>query len=236
MTRLAMMPRLKRSVLKRADAVMSAVGMPGRLPVCAEFDRAYRRWNTDRGDQTLRLDYDLSADDIVFDVGGYQGEWAAAMHGRYGCRVHVFEPLPQYYQQIQNRFADVPAVDVHAFGLSGRDQTISLGVLDDATSQFKTAEDSVACELRSISRFIETHRIEQVALLKLNIEGGEYELLEHLIDSGLISRFRDIQVQFHWFVPGAHRRMQRLHQKLQQSHRPTYQYRFVWENWTRMAG
>ena len=73
--------------------------------------------------------------------------------------------------------------------------------------------------------------IERVALLKLNIEGGEFELLEHLLDSGEIERFENIQVQFHWFAPEAHRRMQRIHEQLTVSHQTTYQYRFVWENW-----
>ena len=82
--------------------MLSATGFPGKLPICAEFDRSYRRWNADRGDDTLRLDYPLAEQDIVFDVGGYHGDWAATMHDRYGCHIHVFEPLPQYCDQIEH--------------------------------------------------------------------------------------------------------------------------------------
>src|SRR6056297_2813 len=231
MSRLKLVPRITRSLLKRTDRVMSAVGLPGRLPVCAEFDRSYRGWNAADGDRTLRLDYPLDRADIVFDVGGYQGDWANEIHQRYGCRLHVFEPLPQYYDQITARFQDEPSIEVHRFGLAGQQQPIQLGVLDDATSQFKAASETVACELRAISEFMAEREIDRVALLKLNIEGGEYELLEHLLESGAIHRFDNIQVQFHWFVPGAHQRMERIHRQLQASHRTTYQYRFVWENW-----
>ena len=39
-------------------------------------------WVRDRGDQTLRLDYDLAAASIVFDLGGYEGQWASDIFGR----------------------------------------------------------------------------------------------------------------------------------------------------------
>ena len=35
------------------------------------------------------------------------------------------------------------------------------------------------------------------ALMKINIEGGEFELLERLLETRLISRIENIQVQFH---------------------------------------
>ena len=45
--------------------------------------------------------------------------------------------------------------------------------------------------------------------MKINIEGGEYELLERLIAADLIRKIDDIQVQFHNFVPDAAARMER---------------------------
>jgi hypothetical protein len=71
-----------------------------------------------------------------------------------------------------------------------------------------------------------------VDLMKINIEGGEYELLEHLIARGLTKRIRNIQVQFHEDVmAGAAGRMERIQSRLAETHHLTYQERFVWENW-----
>ena len=39
--------------------------------------------------------------------------------------------------------------------------------------------------------------IEKIDLLKLNIEGSEYDLLEKLLKSGLISTIDKLQIQFH---------------------------------------
>jgi hypothetical protein len=69
--------------------------------------------------------------------------------------------------------------------------------------------------------------------MKVNIEGGEYELLERLIDTDLVRAIGDIQVQFHNFWPEAASRMENVQNGLRRTHTPTYQYRFVWENWRR---
>lgn len=226
---------MTRSVAKRADAVLSRIGLPGKLPACAEFDKSYRRWCQDCGDERLRYEYDLKPDDIVFDVGGYQGEWAANIYDKFGCNIHIFEPVPDYCDQIEQRFVDNDKVHVHRYGLAGNDGEFRLGILEDASSQFKSAEKTAQCEIRSISRFLSDNAISHVALLKLNIEGGEYDLLEHLIRTGEIGLFDNIQVQFHWFAPKAHARMAAIHRSLHDTHRTTYQYRFVWENWTAKA-
>ena len=72
-----------------------------------------------------------------------------------------------------------------------------------------------------------------VDLMKINIEGGEYDGLDKLVGTGLIKGIKSIQVQFHDFVPDAEKRVKDIHDKLQVTHIPTYQYEFVWENWQR---
>lgn len=228
------MERLTRSCAKRADSILTAIGFPDRIPV-ATHAKSYRRWVTERGEERLRADYPLNRDDIVFDVGGYRGDWADEIHSKFGSTVHVFEPIASYCAEIAARFSDVTNVHAHQFGLAAADGSMSLGILDDSTSQFKSAAESEVCQLKSISDFMDEHAIERVALLKLNIEGGEYELLEHLLDTGRIDCFENIQVQFHWFVPDARRRMAAIQQRLGQTHAATYQYPFVWENWTSEA-
>ena len=72
-----------------------------------------------------------------------------------------------------------------------------------------------------------------VALMKINIEGGEYDLLDRMIETGLVESIDNLQVQFHNFTVDAKRRMERIQEALQRTHTLNYQYRFVWENWVR---
>ena len=53
----------------------------------SEFDKAIQRWFRDKGDQTLRLNYDLNEHSVVFDLGGYEGQWSADIFQRYQCNV-----------------------------------------------------------------------------------------------------------------------------------------------------
>jgi hypothetical protein len=71
-------------------------------------------------------------------------------------------------------------------------------------------------------------------MMKVNIEGGEYELLDHLIDTGLICRVRDVQVQFHDDVlPDADRRMRAIQAGLSKTHTLLWQHEWIWECWRR---
>ncbi|MCM2372206.1 FkbM family methyltransferase [Aporhodopirellula aestuarii] len=226
--------RISRSVAKRADSFLSLIGIRDRIPV-ATHARSHRQWVANDGDTTHRTEYQLEASDIVFDVGGYRGDWAAEIYDKFGCEIHVFEPISNYCAEISDRFVDVDRVHAHCCGLSAEDGSFSLGISDDSTSQFVSGSQSETCVLKSVSDFLEERGISRVALLKLNIEGGEYDLLEHLIETNLIEVFENIQVQFHWFVPHARSRMKQIQTALAKTHAITYQYPFVWENWVRDA-
>ena len=73
-----------------------------------------------------------------------------------------------------------------------------------------------------------------IDLMKINIEGAEYDLLEHLIENKFVENIKDIQVQFHDFVPNAEARMKNIQAGLSKTHYLTYQYPFVWENWRKL--
>ena len=68
--------------------------------------------------------------------------------------------------------------------------------------------------------------------MKINIEGGEYDLLDSLISADIVQSIANIQVQFHDFlIKDAKEKMRKIQEKLSLTHEPTYQYEFVWENW-----
>jgi hypothetical protein len=40
---------------------------------------------------------------MVFDVGGYEGQWSSDIFSKYVCHIHIFEPVPEYADQIASR-------------------------------------------------------------------------------------------------------------------------------------
>lgn len=188
-------------------------------------------WFRDNGDKTLRLNYELDESSIVFDLGGYEGQWASDIFSMYQCRIYIFEPLSTYAANISARFRANHRISVHCYGLAAEDQQSTLAVNGDASSIHKSGQEIVDIRLISASRFIAENKISEIDLMKINIEGAEYDLLTYLIKSDLVKQIRNIQVQFHDFVPDAEIRMLEIQKQLSATHELTYQYPFVWENW-----
>lgn len=188
-------------------------------------------WFRDNGDKTLRLFYDLDASSVVVDLGGYEGQWSSDIFAMYGCTIHILEPVPEFAKRIESRFAKNPKIKVYAVGLASQTQQIRMTVNQDGSSVFRTGGETCTVTLVDAIDFLQSQTLTQIDLIKVNIEGGEYDLLERLIETGYITRIRDIQVQFHADLPAARARMEAAQQALSKTHYPTYQYPFVWENW-----
>jgi FkbM family methyltransferase len=201
-------------------------------------ERAAARWFKRRGDQTLRLNYPLDASSVVVDCGGYEGDWAAEIHARFGCCVFVFEPVQAHGQTLRQRFTANAQVQVLAFGLHSRDAQAHMTLAGDASSHAGPAPGPAGgaielVQLRDVAAVLPELGIDHVALMKVNIEGGEFELIERLIDSGWVSRIDHLQVQFHRFVPDAERRRHALRERLRATHVERYNFEFIWESWQR---
>jgi FkbM family methyltransferase len=200
-------------------------------------DRRAQEWIAQGNDRTLRLEYDLGPESLVFDLGGYEGQWASDIYGMYRCRVEVFEPVPRFAKQIAARFEQNPDISIHSIGLAAHTGQQTIGMQADRSSLYDEARDAnaeeVVIELVRAADFFRDHEIAHVDLMKVNIEGGEYDLLDHLLDVGLAAQITDLQVQFHDFVPDASARVRSIRSRLAETHEPTYQVEFVWENWRR---
>jgi FkbM family methyltransferase len=196
-----------------------------------EQDIEYQRWVSDGGDEVLRYDYDLNADSLVIDVGGYKGQWASDIYARYNCRIMVFEPVKSFAENIKTRFRRNPRVETFCFALgqSHRQETIALG--DDGSSIFRTSTATETIQFEDVADFFVRKDIKVVDLMKINTEGGEYELLPRLLETGLVTRIKHIQIQFHDIDRDSEMRMEEICNELSSTHRRTYRYKFVWENW-----
>lgn len=197
--------------------------------------RRINPWVENNGDKTLRLDYDeLGQDSVVFDLGGYEGQWASDIYSMYNCDLYIFEPYKVFADRITNRFKRNNKIKVFDFGLGSEDKEEKFSILKDSSSTFKVKGDSkniITIPIHNVINFFKSNDIAHIDLIKINIEGGEYELLETLIHADFVKKIRNIQVQFHDFVPNSDIRMKSIQHELAKTHEITYQYEYVWENW-----
>lgn len=196
-------------------------------------EKRVQTWVDCDGDATLRLDYPLGPASIVLDVGGFKGQWASDIHGRFGCRVFVFEPVPEFATNLVRRFEMNPAIEILPFGLGGQTRDAALWVQGDGSSVvLRESDEAIPVHLVAASEFLRNRGLAPVDLIKVNIEGGEYELLDHLMNEGLISTISHLQVQFHDFVPDAAARRDMIIRRLNSTHQCQWSYPFVWESWS----
>lgn len=200
----------------------------------ARFNTEVRKWiNT--GQEIRRYMYNVSSDPVFFDIGAFKGDWSRQMISRYGGKSYMFEVLPQYLDILKRDFKDSNYV-LCEFGLSGKTQCIETG-LENTTDSFSvfenTSTNKVNISLKRMSDFIEEGSITAIDVCKINIEGGEYELLEHMIDADICKLCKNIQVQFHGQYPidNFYNRWVDIRKSLTETHNLTYDYYFTWENW-----
>ncbi len=220
-----------RSVFMIPSLILRRIGFKFYATPYELHDINISSWFRAKGDQTYRLDYPLNSASIVFDVGGFRGDWAESILNRYHCRIHVFEPIPEHVTMLQQRFSGNSNISIHPIGLAGKTRNQKIGTLALDSSVFKIQGSSITASFQDVKEIFEQLHINRIDLMKINIEGIEYELLERLIETGLIKMITDIQVQFHEFVPGAEILRNRIRAKLKETHHCTYNFSFVWENW-----
>jgi FkbM family methyltransferase len=192
-----------------------------------------KRWFLEQSDNSLRLDYDLNENSVVFDVGGYEGSWAAEIYEKFKCNIFIFEPVPEFSKNIEQKFLGNKQVHVYSYGLGNKNNQLLITMGDDNSSFYiHSSKNTISAEVRGFSHeLLSGLGVETIDLLKINIEGGEYDLLEHMIDNETISLVKNLQVQFHNFVPNAIKRRNDIRRKLGLTHKETWCYEFVWENW-----
>lgn len=189
-----------------------------------------------------RLEYDLTADSLVWDVGAYRGDFACEIVKRYACRVWCFEPMLVYVDAIRRRLGMLTdRAMMFPFGLLDEDRKEIIALAGDRTSLYPQASEDALYEggvkmpatFCDVSAFLADRPIERVDLTKVNIEGGEFPLLRRLVDTGDVKKFGYLQIQFHPFYPKAYELYEQIAADLNRTHVLSWRRPWIWESWKR---
>jgi FkbM family methyltransferase len=192
------------------------------------------RWQDHNGDYTHSLIYDLNENSTVIDLGGYTGEWAKEIINRYNCNVYLVEPVEESYKILLEKFRSNPKVHILKVGIGIENTEKVMYVNGDGTSFNIETGEAITVEIRTIESVLNQWNLEKIDLLQVNIEGDEYELLQHMIDTGLISKFKNLQVQFHLGIKDAVVKHESICEGLiKEGFKVKYSYPYVWEAWTK---
>ena len=122
------------------------------------------------------------------------------------CKVHLFDPSPTGCATAEAAARNEPRLLFRPLGLAARQGEIRFGMpLEPTEGSFTvtevSAETTVAFSCETVPGILHDLNVGEAALLKLDIEGFEYEVIDDLLDRcGPV--FEQIAVEFHHFLPG----------------------------------
>jgi FkbM family methyltransferase len=174
----------------------------------------------DQDIEHIRFEYDLKPDDLVIDIGAYRGEWANEMWNRYHCNIIAIEPT-EYIRDFTHGRVINKAAGTHNGKLSFGGRAYYSSIFEEGDHEY---------ECFDINKLLET--CPEIALMKINIEGAEYDLLSHIIGAGLHKQIGNLQIQFHQ-IDGRPYELwyKEIASKLSLTHKLTWHYPYCWENW-----
>jgi len=155
---------------------------------------------------TVATDH-LGPNSIVLSVGiGEDISFDRALIDQYGVEVHAFDPTPKSLEWLRSQ--TLPAsFHAHPYGLANCDGEISFFPPRDPTHVSHSAivrhsgpSEGVRCPVRRLETIMDMIGASRIDLLKLDIEGAEYEVLQDLA-AGTV-RPRQILVEYHHRFPG----------------------------------
>ena len=202
----------------------------------AEQNKEVQRWFSDGGDYELRLDYDLNEQSIVFDLGGYKGWFAENIDKKFQSKIYVFEPSISLYREMCDKFKTKFNIKLLNYGLSDVNGDLELVKNGDASylSEYGNTSNPKDTEIVKIKSFFETYNnlgIDDIDLLKINVEGAEYAIMNDIFENNLQSKIKNFQIQFHHVSSECDDHLISIRNKLSKTHTQKWNYEWVWESW-----
>ena len=148
--------------------------------------------------------------DIAIDCGANVGHVTDLLAAS-GATVYAFEPNPHAFQILKERFANKPNVHCINKGVFDQDDVVRLYMHRNAyLDQVKWSGGSSLLPYKSnidsqtffevdvvdLARYIQQLDAD-VRVVKMDVEGVEYEIINHLIETGVITKIEYLFVETH---------------------------------------
>lgn len=148
---------------------------------------------------------DFSENSIIYS-GGVGGEisFELAMVDKFKCNIYLFDPSETGFNTMLKPSNQNPLIHYFKIGLNKTDKIVEFSTPDNLTEgSFRVKRDSdkntniKQFECKSISTLMREYGHKHLDMLKIDIEGFEYGVIEDIIENKL--DVRQICVEFHHF-------------------------------------
>lgn len=178
----------------------------GREPfVCRDIRVATQRLGSTYGGWHVVPD-GISPESVVYSFGiGEDISFDTAFIATYGTTVHAFDPTPKSLAWLRGQ--DLPTrLVVHDYGIAAFDGEIAFYPPENDAHVSHTVLDRPATKDRAIHVPVKRLRTimsdlghTSLDILKMDIEGAEYDVIDDMLSSGILPR--QVLIEFHHRFP-----------------------------------
>ena len=149
---------------------------------------------------------EFKEDDVVYDLGANVGVFTKWLLNKFNNikQIYAFEPTPNLVSYLNKTFQNNPNVTIFDKAISDRNKTTIFqtflnsvsNTLIDFENKNHTYSGGVEVECVNLEEFIIQNNLSQPTLLKVDIEGSEYDLIDSSSDE-FLSNIPKIILEFH---------------------------------------
>jgi len=145
------------------------------------------------GEERFLKTYLANKSGIVLDIGANQGNYTENVI-KYNSmtKVYAFEPHPVTWIKLRDRFRDSPSVVIVNQGMSNESGSLMLydyrdrngsshaSLFSDVITDIHSCDDAFShlVELTTLDKFSDENNIQEICLLKIDVEGNELKVLK----------------------------------------------------------
>lgn len=146
--------------------------------------------------------FDLENLHTVIDIGANVGIFTNYMTGKNAKVVHAIEPTGRAFTELKKQFYYYNSIHSHKIGIGAKNEKLTIYTNNDNSTisnfNYKTSDNCTeeVVDVLTLSSFYTTQNLSSVDLIKIDIEGMEYELIESLSTPDLLRCSRYL-IEYH---------------------------------------
>ena len=183
--------------------------------------------------EKLKYGMNLKSNGLVLDIGSYVGEYTKRILNKSPRMTFwLYEPIPKYFSACLNRFEGRENVYVYQKAVSADGRDIRMQI-DGLRSRQEPNNTTGLIKFASVSIQEIFDTVAEIELVKMNIEGMEYECLNQLILSNTLLKAKFLLIQFHNFESGDKVKRDLMRKAFEKDFTNIFTFEWVWELWIR---
>ncbi len=190
---LSSVTKLLKIVLQREISIKVDVDLPSE-----RFGSDYGGWNV--------ITNNINSSSIIYSFGvGEDASFDIALIKRFGLLIYAFDPTPKSVNYVREQsFSD--NFMMHQYGLADFDGLAVFCPPDNPShasytllDRSSTKDNSISMPVKKLSTIMNELRHNKIDLLKMDIEGAEYNVIKDLKNTSILPN--QILVEFHHRFP-----------------------------------